>query len=81
MCTRVSVSVRLRPYAEGEGISTACAVVPRGTCVCILCAPRHACSHVLTDAAASLWSHWFLETLVLFLPNTGFGIVEIESGL
>lgn len=57
-----------------------CAVVPRGTCVCILCAPRHACSHVLTDAIASLWSHWSLETLVPFLPNTGLGLWRLNQG-
>lgn len=53
MCTRVIMSVCVCSYAKGDGNSTVCAAVPRGTCVCILCPPRHACLHVHMDAVAS----------------------------
>lgn len=43
-------------FCRGRCNSIVYAMVPRGTCVCILCAPRHACWHVCVDSVAGPWS-------------------------
>lgn len=53
-----------------------CAVVPGGTCVCMLCALRRARSRVRMDAVVGPWSHGSLGTLVPFLYGTGLRAVE-----
>lgn len=79
VCVYTCDYVCVRASAEGDGRSTVCEVVPSGMCVCILCAPRHACLHIYMDTVASPWSHWSLEPLILFLPDTGLTEVEAKS--
>jgi hypothetical protein len=50
---RMCVHTCMLSYAKGDGNSTVYALVPRGTCVCIPCALRHACWHVCKYAVAS----------------------------
>lgn len=72
MCTRVMMSVSVCSYAKGDGNSTVCAVVPRGTCLHSVC--TQACLYACARGCCS----WLV--LVPFLPDTGLRIGESDSG-